>query len=248
MHRKDRQAMRTVSLIAALLLVSASAFAQSSPGPVSPPAAPASPATSPDAKPDPKAAAPAAAPSTVAGMPHDEHGGLSVSVDPITDPARAKETFGKANPLPAGILPVEVIFHNLTAHPIRINLTTVQLEVHIHDERQDVDWLTPGEVANAIVHPEGPPPPKQRRVPIIGLGIPGNDKKVEKLALILRPLTLDSDIIPPLATIHGFLYFNLSHELNQVPSSSLYLPDAVFLPSNDPLIFFEVPLGNSPQP
>ncbi len=102
--------------------------------------------------------------------------------------------------------------------------------------------------SSAIVHPEGPPPPKQRRVPIIGLGIPGNDKKVEKLALILRPLTLDSDIIPPLATIHGFLYFNLSHEMTQVPNSSLYLPDAVFLPSNDPLIFFEVHLGNAPQP
>jgi hypothetical protein len=173
---------------------------------------------------------------------------MAVSVNPITDPAHAKDTFGKANPLPAGILPVEVILQNKTPRAIRINLTTVQLEVHIHDERQDVDWLTPGEVANAIVHPEGPPAPKQRRVPVIGLGIPGNDKKVEKLALILRPLTLDSDIIPPLATIHGFLFFNLSHELNQVPSSSLYLPDAVFLPSNDPLIFFEVPLGNAPQP
>ena len=133
-------------------------------------------------------------------------------------------------------------------HPIRINLTTVQLEVHIHDERQDVDWLTPGEVAYAVVHPEGPPAPKQRRVPVIGLGIPGNDKKVEKLAGILRPLMLDSDVIPPLATIKGFLFFNLSHELERVPTSSLYVPDVVLLPSNDPLIFFEVPLGSTPQP
>jgi hypothetical protein len=173
---------------------------------------------------------------------------MSVSVDPITDESRAKDTFGKANPLPAGILPVEVILRNETPHPIHINLTTVELEVHIHDERQDVDWLTPVEVANAIAHPDGPPPPKQRRVPVIGVPLPGNDKKVEKLAAILRPLMLDSDIIPPLATIHGFLYFNLSHELNQVPSSSLYMPDVVFLPSNDPLIFFEIPLGSTPQP
>jgi hypothetical protein len=181
-------------------------------------------------------------------MAHDEHGGMSVSVDPVTDVARAKETFGKANPLIAGILPVEVIIHNQTPHAIRIKLDTVQLEVHIHDERQDVDWLTPVEVANAIVHPEGPPAPKQRRVPVIGLGLPSNDKKVEKLAAILRPLTFDSDVIPPLATIHGYLYFNLSHEMTQVPNSSLYMPDAVFLPSNDPLIFFEVPLGSTPLP
>lgn len=242
--------MRIFSLIAGLLLATASAFAQSSPGPVAPPAAASSPDSKPDAKTvtTPGGAATTATPSSAPSLPHDEHGGMAVSVNPITDSARAKDTFGKANPLPAGILPVEVILQNKTPHAIRINLTTVQLEVHIHDERQDVDWLTPGEVANAIVHPEGPPAPKQRRVPIIGLGIPGNDKKVEKLALILRPLTLDSDVIPPLATIHGFLFFNLSHELNQVPSSSLYLPDAVFLPSNDPLIFFEVPLGTTPQP
>ncbi len=172
---------------------------------------------------------------------------MSLSVDPYSDMARAKEKFGKANPLLAGILPVEVILHNETTQAIRINLSTVQLEVHIRDERQDVDWLTPVEVASAIVHPDGPPPPKQRRVPVVGIPLPGKDKKVEKLADTLRPLTLDSDVIPPLATIHGFLYFNLSHELSLVPDSSFYLPDAVFLPSNKPLIFFEIPLGSGPQ-
>jgi hypothetical protein len=237
--------MRVVSLIpllAAVLLASAAnSLAQSSPAPVAPAAPGAvSPAASASATPPAKPAA--------AALSHDEHGGMSVSVNPVTDESRAKDIFGKANPLPAGVLPVEVILRNETPHPIHINLTTVELEVHIHDERQDVDWLTPVEVANAIAHPDGPPPPKQRRVPVIGVSLPGNNKKVEKLAAILRPLMLDADIIPPLATIHGFLYFNLSHELNQVPSSSLYMPDVVFLPSNEPLIFFEVPLGSSPQP
>lgn len=243
--------MRTISLIAGLLFIGtgANTFAQSSPGPVSPPASAQTPArsTTPASAPRTAASAPAAA-AKATGKPHDEHGGMTISVDPYTDLSRAKDTFGKADPLPAGILPVEVTFQNQTPHPIHINLTTVQLEVHIHDERQDVDWLTPGEVANAIVHPEGPPAPKQRRVPVIGLGIPGNDKKVEKLAGILRPLMLDSDVIPPLATIKGFLFFNLSHELERVPTSSLYVPDVVLLPSNDPLIFFEVPLGTTPQP
>jgi|HubBroStandDraft_6_1064221.scaffolds.fasta_scaffold02856_3 hypothetical protein len=236
--------MRIVSMIAALLFIGSGAFAQSNPGPVNPPAS----ATPPPAATDSKPAVPPAAKSAANEKPHDAHGGMILSAEPITDNERAKDLFGKANPLPAGILPVEVTFQNQTPRAIRVNLTTVQLEVHIHDERQDVDWLTPGEVANAIVHPDGPPPPKQRRIPVIGLGIPGNDKKVEKLANILRPLTLDSDIIPPLATIHGFLYFNLSHEMTQVPNSSLYLPDAVFLPSNDPLIFFEVPLSPAAQP
>ena len=187
-----------------------------------------------------------AAANNVPSMPHDDHGGMSVSVDPYTDQARAKEKFGKANPLPAGILPVEVIIHNETAQPIHINLNTIQLEVHIRDERQDVDWLAPVEVASAIVHPDGPPAPKQRRVPVVGIPLPSKDKKVEKLAEELQPLMLDSDVVPPMATIHGFLFFNMSHELSLVPSSSFYLPDAAFLPSNNPLIFFEIPLGPGP--
>lgn len=179
-------------------------------------------------------------------MHHDEHGGMSVSVDAYTDQARAKEKFGKANPLPAGILAVEITIRNDTAQAIHINLTTVQLEVQIRDERQDVDWLTPVEVASAIVHPDGPPPPKQRRVPVVGVPLPSKDKKVEKLAEILKPLTLDADVVPPMTAIHGFMYFNMSHELTLVPDSSFYLPDAVFLPSNKPLIFFEIPLGSGP--
>ena len=40
-------------------------------------------------------------------LPHDHHDGLTVLADPYTDKARGKEKFGKANPLDAGILPVE---------------------------------------------------------------------------------------------------------------------------------------------
>lgn len=177
---------------------------------------------------------------------YDDHGGMRVTVEPYTEQERCKEKFGKANPLPAGILAVEVTLKNETSQPIHINLATIQLEVQIRDERQDVDWLTPVEVATAIVHPDGPPVPKQRRVPIVGVPLPSKDKKVEKLADDLRPLTLDADVIPPMATIHGFFFFNMSHELSLVPDSSFYLPDAAILPSNKPLMFFEIPLGAGP--
>jgi hypothetical protein len=190
---------------------------------------------------------PAPAAGSAAALPHDDHGGMRVTVDPYTVQERCKEKFGKANPLPAGILAVEVTLQNETSHPIHINLTTIQLEVQIRDERQDVDWLTPVEVANAIVHPDGPPAPRQRRVPVVGIPLPSKDKKVEKLADELRPLTLDADVIPPMAAIHGFLFFNMSHELSLVPDSSFYLPDASFLPSNEPLMFFEIPLGAGPS-
>jgi hypothetical protein len=176
-------------------------------------------------------------------LPHDRHEGLAITADPYVDIERAKKTFGKANPIPAGILPVEVFLGNETNQPVRVDLSTIQLEVHPPDSnRQDVDSLSPVEVAALIVHPQGAPTPGTRRFPPIG--IPSTkDKKVSSIADILRPLSLDADVVPPMGMIHGFLFFNLSHEMSLADNASLYVPDVVLVPSNKPMMFFEVALG-----
>ncbi|MGH9685017.1 MAG: hypothetical protein ACRD4S_15565 [Candidatus Acidiferrales bacterium] len=185
--------------------------------------------------------------SPAKALPHDRHAGMDVSADPYTGQARAKEKFGKANPLPVGILPVEVFLHNETARAIKINLDTIQLEVRLPSgEHQNLDWLAPEVVARLIAHPGGTPNPSRPRLPI-GLGISG-DKKAQKFADTLRPLALDGDIVPPMSVIHGFLFFNLSHDMALVSTSSLYIPDAAVLPENKPLIFFEIPLSTPSQP
>jgi hypothetical protein len=212
--------MGPVLLLMAMCLVCASAFAQSS-----------APSTD--------------APS--ARVHSDQHEGMSVSAEPYSDAERAKEKFGKANPIPAGILPVEVFLRNETEQPIHIDISTIQLEVRPHDgARQDIDWLTAVEVAAAIAHPEGPAPPKARRFPV-GIPMSGTDKRAEKLTEILQPLSLDADVVPPKGAIHGFLFFNLSHNMSLAGTASLYLPDATVIPSSKALMFFEVPLGNAPQ-
>jgi hypothetical protein len=177
-------------------------------------------------------------------LSHDRHDGLNVSVDPYTDTERAKKKFGKADPLPAGVLPVEVFLRNELDQPIRIDLGTIQLEVRPPgSQRQDVDALPALEVAKVIVHPEGSAAPSTRRFPPIGIPSSGNDKKVENLAEILRPLALDADIVPPMGMIHGFLFFNLSHQMSLAENASLYVPDALLVPSNKALMFFEIALG-----
>jgi hypothetical protein len=178
-------------------------------------------------------------------MPHDSHGGLTVSVDPYTDSGRAKDKFGKsANPVPAGILPVDVFFKNDTPHPIKIDLETVQLDVHFGGGRhQNLDWLSIAEVANMIRHPGGnPSAPSARRFPV-GIPLPSKDKKVDSIIAQLRPFALDSDVVPPLGTTHGFLFFNVNRDMAAVATSSLYLPDVSLLPDSKPLMFFEVPLA-----
>src|SRR5271163_433550 len=212
---------RVGCLAAALLAFYASSFAQS-------------------AQPAAKDAAAAETGAAPRPLPHDQHDKLTISVDPYTDAARAKEKFAKASPNEAGILPVEVFLRNDSDFPMRIDLSTVQLEVTLKNGvRQEVDWLRPEEVANLIAHPTGSAAPQQRRLPIPMIS---TDKKAEKLVAILRPLTLDADVVPPKGTIHGFLYFNVSNDMSLAGSSSLYVPDVVIAPSNTPLVFFEVPL------
>src|ERR1700690_3924709 len=182
--------MRTIRLFAASLLVCTAALGQSSPQAGSP-------------------SAPSA--GTERFLPHDHHDGLNISADPYIDVERAKKKFGKSNPIPAGILPIEVFLRNETSQPIRVDLSTIQLEVRPPEgKRQDVDSLSPVEVANQIVHPEGSRTPSTRRFPPIALPSESKDKKVAGMLDILRPLSLDGDVVPPMAMIHGFVFFDVN--------------------------------------
>jgi hypothetical protein len=186
-------------------------------------------------------------PGAEGSLPHDRHAGMTVSAAPLTDQGQAKHKFGKADPLAAGILPVEVFLRNDTSTPIQIRLDTIQLDIHYQSGRMDgVDSLTPAQAATAIAHPNGvPAAPRERRFPI-GMA-PIGDKKADKLLEILRPLALESDIVPPMGMIHGFLFFDLRHDLSLVDRSSLYIPDATIIPSKKPLIFFEVSFAKPPE-
>jgi hypothetical protein len=181
-------------------------------------------------------------PDATTALPHDNHDGLTILADPYVEKARGKDKFGKANPLEVGVLPVEVFLRNETDQPIQVNINTIQLEVHLRSgKRQDIDWLSPEDVAGLIAHPGGAAPSQPRRV--AGIPLPSGDKKADKLAEILRPMTLDSDTVAPLGSLHGFLYFDVNHDPSLASTSVLYVPDVVVIPTKKTLMFFEVPLS-----
>ena len=168
-----RTSTRTFSILAAALLVCAGVSAQSN---------------SSSGKNAPPANQPAAS------LPQDKHEGLTVSVNSYTEPDRAKEKFGKANPLLVGILPVEVFLHNETTQPMRVDVSTIQLSVRFQSgKHQDVDSIPAKEVAAAVAHPNGPSGPQSRRFPV-GIGSI-SDKKTDKMLETLGPLALDADIV-----------------------------------------------------
>jgi hypothetical protein len=183
-------------------------------------------------------------PSAVDSLSHDHHEGLTVSADAYADAERAKKKFGKASPVQVGILPVEVFLQNETNQPIHIDLTTIQLTVRPPgSSEQDVDSLSVREVAGEVAHPNGPAAPKARRFPI---GVPSaSDSKTDKMLNVLRPLSLDSDLVPPMGQIHGFLFFDLSRDMSLARNASLYIPDVTVAPSKKALMFFEVTLNKA---
>jgi hypothetical protein len=192
-----------------------------------------------------KAGQPTAADANSA-LAHDGHDGLTVSADPYVDKARGKEKFGKANPLDAGILPVEVFLRNDTQAPIQVNINTIQLEVRLRNGgKQQVDWLPAADVAALIAHPGGVAPSQPRRV--AGIPLPSGDKKADKLAEILQPFSLDADTVPPMHTLHGFLFFDVNHDASLASTAVLYVPDVMQIPSKKALMFFEVNLGKTDQ-
>ncbi|HTW23586.1 MAG TPA: hypothetical protein VMD78_08305 [Candidatus Baltobacteraceae bacterium] len=188
------------------------------------------------------------APQPDASLQHDRHEGLSVSADAYSDPARAKDKFGKsADPLPLGILPVEVFLRNETDQPMHIDLSTIQLDVHPHNgaRDEDIDAMSVHDVAASVAHPHGPSAPEARRFPV-GIGSQ-SDKKADKVAEVLEPLVLDADVVPPHAMIHGFLFFDLGDDMTLAQTASIYVPDVTLVPSQKPLMFFEVPVGKEKE-
>jgi hypothetical protein len=187
---------------------------------------------------------PALAGQDPASLPfHDHHEGLLVAADPYLDAARAKAKFGKADPYAAGMLPVDVYFKNDTDNPLRVNLQTLRLEVAPPDEDRDqIVALTLQQVAVLIAHPGGARNPTTSRIPV-PLPIPKGDKKEDKIVAELRPLSFDSDVLPPHSTLHGFCFFDMGHNFDLAQYSTLYIPDVTTIPSRKPLMYFEVPLG-----
>jgi hypothetical protein len=198
---------------------------------------------------EPQAAPPATpAPPPAAAVPaHDHHEGLTISAEPCIDPAKAEQIFGKQHPYKAGILALEVSFHNETPQPMRLTMNSIRLEIGAPGEVRDkVESLTARQVARLIIYPSGTPDVgTKRRVPIGN--VPTHDKKVDKLTDELRPFALDADVIPPLGTIHGYLFFDLDHDFALVPDAMLYIPDIKIVQGNKPLMFFEIPLASSIQ-
>ena len=178
----------------------------------------------------------------------DTHEGVTVAVDPYTDSARSKERFGKKHPYEAGLLAVEIFVRNDTTRPIRLDLYQMRLLISPPgNSRQRLAPLEMDVVIEKILHKEqGGPNPTASRVP---LPIPrpkaDRSKDWKKVEEVLAPSVFINDILPPQATVRGFLFFDLARRFEWVPFARLYVPDLKFMDDGQALFYFEVDLSKA---
>jgi hypothetical protein len=179
----------------------------------------------------------------------DAHQELTVVADPYLRAARyTKEVFGKDSFYNAGIVAIDVYFRNDNSVPIRINPGTIQLVIsQPGQDRQRLGPLSPEDVADRTLLTANANVRQHRPFPFPGTGSSaGHSKDWTEMTTTLRSVALGTDVLPPNATTHGFLFFDLDHNFSAVRSSHLYIPDLSFMTDNKALFFFEIDLAATP--
>jgi hypothetical protein len=178
----------------------------------------------------------------------DSHDGLLVAVDPWTNAAQYKARFKKHTPMDAGVVALDVYFRNDTDKLIRINVDRIRLIYAPPDgDRQKLFPLAPEDVADLVLHPGSAKDPSAPR-PRLPIPIPrgpkkGHGKEYDELAAALEAAALQTDVIGPHSTEHGFLYFDMGHQFDALRYTRLSIPDLSFVEKNQPLFYFEIDLG-----
>ncbi|HEV7967355.1 MAG TPA: hypothetical protein VGP19_07290 [Candidatus Acidoferrales bacterium] len=189
------------------------------------------------------------APADPMSLPtRDAHQDLTIVADPYLRAARySKEVFGKNSFYNAGIIAIDVYFRNDNNAPLRLNLETIQLIISVPgQERQRLGLLSPEEVADRTLLTANSNIHAHRPFPFPGSTTsPGHSKDWVEMTTALRSVALGTDVLPPRATTHGFIFFDLNHDFGAIRYAHLYIPDLSFMPDNKALFFFEIDLADA---
>jgi len=175
----------------------------------------------------------------------DAHQNIVIAVDAYHTETRAKEKFGKKNPLEAGILAIEVVMRNDNDKAVKVDLESISLLLAVPGQsRQRLVPLTLEEVLGRVLYKGGRDSTKQRR-PLPGRlpGAPKPPKDWQELEEKWRPLVFEMDILPPKSVARGVMFFDLNHHFDWLPYTRFYVPDLAFEQGGQALLFFEVDLA-----
>ena len=194
------------------------------------------------------AAGQGAPPDPMSLRTRDAHQDLTVVADPYIRAARySKEVFGKDSFYAAGIIAIDVYFRNDNAVPIRLNTGTIQLVISQPGlDRQRLGPLSPEDVADRTLLTANSNIRAHRPFPFPGSSSSsGHSKDWTEMTTTLHSVALGTDVLPPHATTHGFLFFDLNHDFGAIRNSHLYIPELSFMTDKKALFFFEIDLAEA---
>ena len=177
----------------------------------------------------------------------DSHEGLTITANPWTDAAKYKDKFPKKSPYSAGILAIEVSFHNDSDESVKVNLSRIRLTVHLDAENtQELPPLSPEELVQAALKPGGKDPTATRKKIPLPVTIPknGKDKNADELQRQAQEASVPTGVVAPHSTVKGLLYFDLQSQFDLLETAHLYVPELVLMRGNRALTYFDIDLGH----
>ena len=174
------------------------------------------------------------------------HEAMTITAFPWTDPALYKQKFPKKSPFAAGVLAVMVAFRNDSDESVKLNLDRIRLTVRIDEEnRQQLEPLTPDQVAYETLAPSRKDPTKSRKKFPFPTGAPKTtpDKNWFEVQKQAENAAVPSSIVAPHSTVQGLLYFDLQGQFDLLNTAHLYVPDLLVLEKNRSLTYFEIDLS-----
>jgi hypothetical protein len=171
---------------------------------------------------------------------------MTISAQAWTEPSLYREKFPKKSPFTAGILAVQVAFRNDSDESVKVELERIRLTVQFgEDNRQQLEPMTPEQLANETLTPNQKNPASPRRRFPFPTGPPkaGKDKNWEELQKNAQNAAVPSSVIAPHSTVRGLLYFDLQGQFDLLSSAHLYVPNLFVLEKSRALLYFDIDLS-----
>jgi hypothetical protein len=187
-------------------------------------------------------------PTTLRTAALESHEGMTISAQPWMEPSLYKEKFPKKSPFAAGVLAVQVSFRNDSDDTVKVNLERIRLSVRVdEDNRQQIEPLTPDQVADATIAAKHQDPTAHRRLPFPTGGAPkaGRDKNWIEVHKDAENAAVPSSVVAPHRTVQGLLYFDLQGQFDLLTGAHLYVPNLQVLEKGRSLLYFEIDLSRS---
>lgn len=179
----------------------------------------------------------------------DSHEGMTIGVDPWTQPSQYKEKFPKKTPLSGGVVALHVNFQNTSNQSIKVDLQHIRLLLVLDEEnRQELAPLSAEDVADTVLLKENSHDPTARRNPLpIPVGKPraGRDANWTNFKEACQNAGVPSSVVAARGSVAGLLYFDLRGEVDLLKTAHLYIPNLVTMDDNHALLYFDIDLGHS---